>query len=594
MKIEPYIRKYLSGQLGVLGLFSLWFSSAASAQQFTVQTPIGPVEIELEHAGPTGELRSPPPPEPPGFRPPSVFSAPLPSGSGARALSMAGAFTAVADDATAASWNPAGLIQLQRPEASVVYRFSSDRLEHHSTDKDFQVGENDFSSDHLNYLSLVFPFQVPSLQRNAVVSLNYQEAYDFEHQFKAMIQQGQSRPNRSETTAVFTETNTERSGNNREFIDFTTFSTTMVASSFSQLLNSDLVSELDFRQEGIISAISPAFALEVTPRLSIGGALNVYRNDPLSGDAIRSRTRATYSGQTRSDVDVFTRRTTHTSYEFEGQDEVPGILGDPPFLVLIPKTTGELEPFTDEEPGTRGDTVFVDGVFEEVNEFQDVEGWNANLGVLWVASDRLTLGATVDLPWTADARQTQTVRNQVTTFDESGSNVMSFEETERTESKDVEFRFPAYWAAGALWRWTPNIYSSLDVSQTTWSDFYFQAAGEERVNPLDGSSHAGNELDDTWSVRAGTEYLFVGKKRAVPIRIGAGWEQRPALEEPDDYYSFSAGTGVSVGGKPARIIIDIGYMYTFGHNVRGIVPSQSGLTSDSQEHQVFVSTIIHL
>ncbi len=42
------------------------------------------------------------------------------TGSGARALGMAGAFTAIADDATAASWNPAGLCVLERPEASLV------------------------------------------------------------------------------------------------------------------------------------------------------------------------------------------------------------------------------------------------------------------------------------------------------------------------------------------------------------------------------------------------------------------------------------------------------------------------------------------
>ena len=39
-------------------------------------------------------------------------------GSGARALGMGGAFIAVADDATAASWNPGGLIQLETPEIS--------------------------------------------------------------------------------------------------------------------------------------------------------------------------------------------------------------------------------------------------------------------------------------------------------------------------------------------------------------------------------------------------------------------------------------------------------------------------------------------
>jgi long-subunit fatty acid transport protein len=41
-------------------------------------------------------------------------------GSGARALGMGGAFLARADDATAASWNPAGLSYLRLPEVSLV------------------------------------------------------------------------------------------------------------------------------------------------------------------------------------------------------------------------------------------------------------------------------------------------------------------------------------------------------------------------------------------------------------------------------------------------------------------------------------------
>ena len=47
-----------------------------------------------------------------------------PVGSGARAIGMSGAFIAVADDATSASWNPAGLIQLVESEISIVGQFS--------------------------------------------------------------------------------------------------------------------------------------------------------------------------------------------------------------------------------------------------------------------------------------------------------------------------------------------------------------------------------------------------------------------------------------------------------------------------------------
>ena len=54
-------------------------------------------------------------------------SSPNPVGSGARATGMGGAFIGIADDATSASWNPAGLIQLEKPEISIVGAYLSNR-----------------------------------------------------------------------------------------------------------------------------------------------------------------------------------------------------------------------------------------------------------------------------------------------------------------------------------------------------------------------------------------------------------------------------------------------------------------------------------
>jgi long-subunit fatty acid transport protein len=49
-------------------------------------------------------------------------------GSGARAAGMGNAFIAVSDDGTAASWNPAGLSQLRKPEFSLVHSASRRNL----------------------------------------------------------------------------------------------------------------------------------------------------------------------------------------------------------------------------------------------------------------------------------------------------------------------------------------------------------------------------------------------------------------------------------------------------------------------------------
>ncbi len=68
------------------------------------------------------------------FQQTGISSSPNPVGSGARAMGMGGAFIGIADDATAASWNPAGLIQLETPEVSIVGDYSHSRASYSSVD----------------------------------------------------------------------------------------------------------------------------------------------------------------------------------------------------------------------------------------------------------------------------------------------------------------------------------------------------------------------------------------------------------------------------------------------------------------------------
>ena len=105
------------------------------------------------------------------------FSSSLnPVGSGARAAGMGGAFIGVADDATAASWNPAGLVQLERPEISIVYSYFN-----HCQSYDLSLhpeinGSDCVGSNKVNYASAAYPFV--AFNRNIIVSLNYQYLYD--------------------------------------------------------------------------------------------------------------------------------------------------------------------------------------------------------------------------------------------------------------------------------------------------------------------------------------------------------------------------------------------------------------------------------
>lgn len=103
----------------------------------------------------------------------------IPTGSGARALGMGGAFTAIADDATAAWWNPAGLAQLERPEVSIVgqQRKSKGGVFNSSSDELYS-GSKDTTS--LNFGSVVLPLGGSSQGARKAVSISYGTFMDFD------------------------------------------------------------------------------------------------------------------------------------------------------------------------------------------------------------------------------------------------------------------------------------------------------------------------------------------------------------------------------------------------------------------------------
>jgi long-subunit fatty acid transport protein len=162
--------------------------------------------------------------------PPSLnfATSPSPVGSGARAQGQGLAFIGVADDATAASHNPGGLVQLERPEVSIVGSYFLRFERQDVTRPDTVVEDQTLHEANLNYLSAVYPFQL--LQHNVVVSLNFQSLFDL---------QGD----------------------------------TDVASRF---VNIDGIQRVSSRQTGGLFTISPAVAVQLTPTFSVGAAFNIW------------------------------------------------------------------------------------------------------------------------------------------------------------------------------------------------------------------------------------------------------------------------------------------------------------------------------
>jgi len=175
-----------------------------------------------------------------------ISVSPSPVGAGARAAGMADAFVAIADDATAASWNPAGLTQLERPELSIVGSYNG-IFEECSADFHDEVDSKHHDDNlDLNYLSAVYPLPFLVLNRNVCLSLNYQRKYDFSRKFRL-------RYNTASATTGGTPANS-----------FLTMA---------------------FEQEGGLSTITPAVACEITRRISVGLSLNLWRSSLLSDNS---------------------------------------------------------------------------------------------------------------------------------------------------------------------------------------------------------------------------------------------------------------------------------------------------------------------
>jgi len=166
---------------------------------------------------------------------PSTFN---PTGSGARALGMGGAFISTADDASAASWNPSALIQLRRPEIALVLG-----AQNRQEDLSFGLnpesnGKQSISNQEINYFSLSYPCHYETCGKPMVFSLSYQTLYNMDRDW------------------AFSSLN-KKSFNGQQ-------------QSASQ--------QVDFKQEGGLHALAFAYAVQINRDLSLGLTLNIWND----------------------------------------------------------------------------------------------------------------------------------------------------------------------------------------------------------------------------------------------------------------------------------------------------------------------------
>ena len=411
-----------------------------------------------------------------------VASSPNPVGSGARAIGMGGAFIGIADDATAASWNPAGLIQLETPELSLVGDYNV-RQQEFSADSNLEIDNSDNRYAGLNYLSVAYPFH---FHRNMVVSINYQRLYDFKQSF----------------------------GYQRDYTS----------------VGLDAYQSVDFDQDGSLSALGFAAAIQATPHMSLGLTLNVWTDELLWDNGWRE---------------------TYNEHATGSQGGIPTTIN------------------------TRME--------DQYNEFR---GINVNIGLLWSANSHLTVGAVAKTPFTASLLHESSFQ-QVQTF---GEPLNSSTNIEQQLKEDVDLTMPMSLGLGFAWRFSDAFSMDVDGYWTDWSEYILEDDSGNQFSPIDGRPADESNVEDTIQVRLGGEYLFIleDKNMAVPLRAGLFYDPEPSEGSPKDFFGFSIGSGISY----RRFVFDVAYQLRYGNNMdAGNLILSS--TADIIQHTVLASLILH-
>jgi len=417
---------------------------------------------------------------------PSSFN---PVGSGARALGLGGSFIAMADDATAASWNPGALTQLRTTELAVAYSFTSLTEDNTSTVSPQLSGEQTVDSNDINYLSFSVPCSSENCGKNMVFSVNYQRLYDL-----------------------------SRNWNLQQDLDDTNFISKSKES-------------VGYHQQGSLSALGVAYALQVSENFSFGITANFWLDGGMNDE-----------------------------WELSSFSQEVGLQGD--------------QPYDDHS---------------RINFKNEFEGFNFNVGALWQIfqedETKLTLGAVYKSGFTADLKQSMTFQFDV----EYPTDPEFNDHLDGMDSFKHELEMPASFGLGLAYQFSDNFTASVDVYQTLWSDFVLTDAEGVKRSPLSNKPIDGHEIDDTVQIRVGAEYRIIsqefGDNFIIPIRAGAFIDPAATEGGSDNSYGVSVGSGIAY----EHLVFDIAYQYRFSNDTGKSIMLRQGFSQDIEEHQLIGS-----
>jgi len=484
-------------------------------------------------------------------------SPPTPVGSGARAMGVGGAFIAVADDATAANWNPAALIQLELPEASFVL------------DSDYRNIDSQTATLYdINYLSGSYPFTVKDI--NMIVSFNYQRIYDYYLDFDNQLQDSIVD---ADGTLLLKGTGNPADVNQYDVVSMTG-------------LNMDLDTEIKSDVHGDLGTLSPAFAIQITPKFSLGVTANFWRDGWLNrGKRYQSEHTETSDGQF-SQYNALWYDTNGDCTCNGGNCKSGQYVDDPACLdQLIPASmVGGTNPTYSSKKSFQSE-------FKSEQRMW-MEGESYNFGLLWDISPRWTMGAVYRTGAKLSVDREVKWSHQQT----SGWAFLNQPKVSGELNYDENIYLPSSYGLGGGFRYSDALTISADVTMMRWDEYYYELEDGTKYSLITGLNKGIDDVDPTLTGRIGAEYLIIKPKYVVPIRGGFFYDQEPALPHPDDFYGVTLGSGFAY----KWIITDITYFYRFGRDVAVGYAASGDRTEIIEEargsvdqHQVMLSCIVH-
>lgn len=485
-----------------------------------------------------------------------ITSPPSPVGSGARAMGVGGAFIAVADDATAASWNPGALIQLELPEATIVGTYDARK-----------VGENDVDFYDYNYVSISYPFTLR--ETNMIISFNYQKVYDF----YARVKQDEFATRYHDlTTEVLIQ------GDTAGGVPWV-FSYQETTDRSKGILSMD--------QIGKISTLGPAFAIQITPKLSVGFSYNFWGNDYY---IYQDRG---FEQKYHQEGEVFNRKVTALWVDWDGDCICHGMPGDCVEGYDTPQNPECLDELFDTtnlgypNPEVTEITGYYD--FRSKQKIK-LSGENFNLGFLWDVNGRWTIGGVYRRGFTARADREVHFEWQQQL---PGQELQEQDDTIKYREK---LTFPSSYGIGVGYRYSDALSFTADLTKVQWNEFYYEYEDGTKLSPVDGLIKEKADIASTFTFRAGAEYLFIEPKYVIPVRAGFFYDEQPARGGPDVFRGVTIGTGFAY----KWLVLDLTYFYRWGDNVV-ISTTVSGdhkelkaeEIGDIDQHMVMLSTIFH-